>query len=154
MNEKENVELARKGYQEFIDGDINSILNRNTEDTEWIFPGPSEIVPMAGSYHGSMQVGQFFSKLAETLEFTSFEPREFIPFGDRVLVIGHDTGKVRATGTSFEEDWIHMCTYRNGKLARWQAFVDTGDLVADLSRAKAHKANYQELQNPAESLLG
>jgi ketosteroid isomerase-like protein len=51
--------------------------------------------------------------------------------------VGHDTGKVRATGTAFEEDWIHICTYRDGKLARWQAFVDTGDLVADLNRAKA-----------------
>ena len=137
MNEKENIELARKGYQEFLDGDIDSILNRNTEDSEWTFPGPSDILPISGTYRSREEIAQFFSKLAETLEFTTFEPREFLPFGDRVLVIGHDTGKVKATGTTFEEDWIHVCTYRNGKLSRWQAFVDTGDLVADLSRAKA-----------------
>jgi ketosteroid isomerase-like protein len=137
MNEQENVNLARQGYQEFLDGDIESILNRNTDDSEWIFPGPPELLPMSGSFRGREQVARFFTRLSETLDFTSFEPREFLPFGDRVFVVGHDTGKVRATGTAFEEDWIHICTYRDGKLARWQAFVDTGDLVADLNRAKA-----------------
>jgi uncharacterized protein len=140
MNEQENIGLARQGYQEFLDGDIESILNRNTDDSEWIFPGPQDLLPISGTYRGREEVARFFTTLAETLEFETFEPREFVPFGDRVLVIGHDTGKVRATGTPFEEDWIHVCTYRDGKLSRWQAFVDTGDLVADLSRAKAQMA--------------
>jgi len=138
MNAEENVELARKGYQEFIDGDINSILDRNTEDTEWTFPGPAGIVPMSGTFRGREQVAQFFSRLLETLDFETFEPREFLPLGERVLVLGHDTGKVRATGTPFEESWAHICTYRNGKLSRWQAYNDTGDLVAALSKANAH----------------
>jgi ketosteroid isomerase-like protein len=136
MTEQENIDLARKGYQEFIEGDINSILNRNTEDSVWFFPGPTDLVPFSGTFQGRDQVAQFFSKLGETLAFDSFEPREFLPFGDRVIVIGHDSGKIRATGTAIEEDWVHICTYRDGKLARWQAFADTGDLVADLIRAK------------------
>lgn len=138
MHEQENVRLARQGYQEFIDGDIESILNRNTEDSLWIYPGPPDQVPYSGIFQGREQVARFFARLNETLDLTSFEARDFVPYGDRVIVIGHQAGKVRATGTRFEEDWVHICTYRNGKVARWQAFIDTGSLLADLRLAKAH----------------
>jgi uncharacterized protein len=137
MNEQENIQLARDGYREFNEGDINSILNRNTEDTEWVFPGPPDLLPIAGTFRGRDQVARFFTLLGETLEFDSFEAREFVPYGDRVIVIGHDTGKVRATGKTFVEDWVHICTYRDGKLARWQAFADTAQMVADYTPAQA-----------------
>ena len=134
---EENTQIAREAYRLFGQGDIDGILDLYTEDVEFVFPGPGEFVPLSGTYRGKEQVRQFFGKVYELLEFTSFEPREFVSNGDKVIVIGHDTGKVRMTDKSFEEDWVHISTFRNGKVARWQAFVDTARLVNDFKPEKA-----------------
>ena len=43
MNEQENVALVRKLYDAFARGDIDTILNHMTDDTEWSNPGPATV---------------------------------------------------------------------------------------------------------------
>lgn len=137
MNEQENVQNARKAYQLFSQGDIDGILNLYAEEVVFVFPGPADLVPIAGTFRGKEQVRKFFGLLHDNLEFTSFEPREFVAQGDLVIILGHDTGKVRKTGKSFDEDWVHVVRYRDGQLIHFQAFIDTAQMVADFSPAKA-----------------
>jgi hypothetical protein len=49
--------------------------------------------------------------------------------GDRVLVIGVATGKVKATGRSFANDWVFAITVQDGKLVSIREYVDTQALV-------------------------
>lgn len=137
MIEQENAQVARKAYQLFSQGDINGILDLYADEVEFVFPGPADLVPMAGTFRGKEQVRKFFGLVNENLEFTLFEPREFVPHGELVIVIGHDKGKVRKTGKDFEEDWVHIARYQNGKLIHWQAFIDTARVAADFTPAKA-----------------
>lgn len=137
MNEQENAQRARQAYQFFSQGNIDGILDLYADEVEFVFPGPADIVPMAGTFRGKDQVRKFFGLVNQNLEFTAFEPREFIPHGDLVIVLGHDRGKVRTTGKTFEEDWVHVATYRDGKLIHWQAFIDTARVAADFTPAKA-----------------
>jgi uncharacterized protein len=138
MNTEQNLENARKAYAFFLQGDIDGILDLYADDVEFVFPGPAEIIPMAGSFRGKEQVRNFFRLVNENLDFDSFEPRDFIPHRDLVIILGHDTGRVRRTGKTFEEDWVHVATYcDDGKLIRWQAFVDTAKVVADFTPAQA-----------------
>jgi ketosteroid isomerase-like protein len=40
---------------------------------------------------------------------TSFpEPPEFVAQGDRVLVVGVATGKIKATNKPFKDDWVEL----------------------------------------------
>ena len=57
------------------------------------------------------------------------KPPEFVAQGDRVLVIGFATGKIKATNKSFKDDWVFDITVRNGKLANIKEYIDTQALA-------------------------
>ena len=61
---------------------------------------------------------------------TSFpEPPEFIAQGDRVLVVGFATGKIKATNKKWEDHWVFDITVRNGKLTNVREYIDTQALA-------------------------
>jgi uncharacterized protein len=123
MSVKENVQTAKDAYAAFGRGDIQGLLAFFAEDIEWIAPG--EGLPLAGTYRGLAAVAGFFQKISETLEISFFEPREFMAQGDRVLVVGFNRGRVKATNRTFEEHWVMALTVRNGKLTNVQEYLDT-----------------------------
>lgn len=57
------------------------------------------------------------------------EPPEFVAQGDRVLVIGVATGKIKATNKTFKDDWVFAITVRNGRLANIREYIDTQALA-------------------------
>ncbi|GLS44298.1 ketosteroid isomerase-like protein [Methylobacterium brachythecii] len=57
------------------------------------------------------------------------EAREFVAQGDRVLVVGFARGMIKATGRSFDDDWIFAITVRHGKLTNIQEYIDTQALA-------------------------
>jgi len=121
--EQENVQIVKNGYAAFSRGDIQGLLALFAEDIEWISPG--EGLPLAGTYRGRAEVAGFFQKLSGALEFSSFEPREFLAEGDRVLVVGSSRGKVKATNRTIGEQWVMAFTVRNGKVTNFQEYMDT-----------------------------
>jgi ketosteroid isomerase-like protein len=61
---------------------------------------------------------------------TSFpEPPEYVAQGDRVLVVGFATGKIKATNKTFEDDWVFAITVRDGKLVTIREYIDTQALA-------------------------
>jgi uncharacterized protein len=114
MSVQENVQIVKEAYAAFGRGDMQGLLALFAEDIEWISPG--EGLPLAGTYRGLTGVADFFQKISEMLEFSLFEPREFVAQGDRVLVVGFDRGRVKATNRTFEGHWGDGL-YRS----RWQS---------------------------------
>jgi ketosteroid isomerase-like protein len=49
--------------------------------------------------------------------------------GDRVLVIGVATGKIKATKKTFEDHWVFDITVRDGKLTNIREYIDTQALA-------------------------
>ena len=123
MSAQENVQIVKDGYAAFGRRDIQGLLALFAEDIEWISPG--EGLPLAGTYRGRAGAANFFQKLSETVEFSAFEPREFMAEGDRVLVVGWDSGRVKATNKSFEGHWVMAFTVRNGKVTNFREYTDT-----------------------------
>ena len=72
---------------------------------------------------------EFFSLLGETVEFQEFEPREFVTQGDSVVVVGYERNLIKPTGRTFEQEWAHAYTLREGKIAKHRAFEDTAAYV-------------------------
>ena len=60
---------------------------------------------------------------------TSTEPREYVAQGDRVLVVGVATGKIKATNKPFKDDWVFAITVRNGKVTKIREYIDTQALA-------------------------
>lgn len=131
-----NVAIVRKGYEAFGRGDIETLLSLLAESVEWTSPGPADL-PTAGARHGRQQVGEFFKVVNELFDFQRFEQKTFIAEGDRVVVLGESTLKVKATGKVLDDEWAHVFTLRAGQIVSFHEYIDTADVVAELRAAHA-----------------
>lgn len=125
---RQNVDVVQQTYEAFGRGDIPAVLNLLTDDVEWTFQAPS-VVPFAGTRHGREGVAEFFSLVGENLEFQQFEPRNFVAQGDIVVVLGYERNLIKPTGRTFEQEWVHVYTLRDGKIAKHRGFEDTAAYV-------------------------
>jgi ketosteroid isomerase-like protein len=132
MSEQTNVAVVQQAYEAFGRGDIPGVLELLTDDVEWTMQGPS-VIPFAGTFRGREGIAEFFTLLDETLEFEQFEPRKFVGQGDTVVVVGYERGLVKPTGRTFEHEWAHVYTLRDGKIATGLFLEDTAGLVDALS---------------------
>ena len=135
MSEQQNLEVVRRGYEAFGRGDIQALLDLLADDIEWVSPGPPEL-PTAGNRRGRQQVAQFFQAVDQIFEIQQFEPKAFVAQGDRVVVLGTDTARIKATGKMVTEDWAHAFTVQDGRIVRMQEFIDTSAVVAELKSAQ------------------
>ncbi len=129
MSEQTNVEVVQGTYEAVGRGDIPALLDLLTEDVEWTLQGPS-LIPFAGPCKGRDGVAEFFSQVGGSLEFLQFEPRDFVAQGDTVVVLGYERNLIKPTGRTFEQEWAHVYTLRDGKIAKARFFEDTAAYVA------------------------
>lgn len=133
MNEQANTKVMQQAYEAFSKGDIQAVFGFLAEDAEYIGVGPSGVIPWAGTYNGHEQIGQFFTRLGEALDFQAFSAQEFIAQGDKLAVVLHGRYKVRSNGKVFETNPQHIVTFRDGKVIRLIALDDTATIAAMLT---------------------
>src|SRR6202163_5083075 len=126
MNIQKIVQIVKDFFAAMGGSDRQALLALCAEDIEWIIPG--EDWPLAGTHRGHAGLEDLLQKASETVE-TSTEPSEYVAQGDRVLVIGVATGKIKATNKPFKDDWIFAITVRNGKVTNIREYVDTQALA-------------------------
>jgi hypothetical protein len=124
-----NVQVVEQLYTAFGGGDVAGILGVLSEDVDWLFVGRPEDVPFAGPRHGHQQMIEFFTIVGQTADVLAFGPSEIIAFDDKVLVLGHERVRVRATDKIFETDWAHLFTIEDGKIVRLREFYDTATIA-------------------------
>jgi ketosteroid isomerase-like protein len=83
----------------------------------------------AGTHRGHAGLAEVLQKASDEVEMTYPEPPEFVAQGDRVLVVGVATGKIKATNRAFKDNWLLAITVRNGKLTNIREYVDTQALA-------------------------
>ena len=93
-------------------------------------PGLSALCVGAGTFKGKEAVLAWFGGLASTLEFTTFEPREFIAQDDTVVSLVYAEATARNTGRTFVNHEAHVWTFRDGKLVRLRIYLDTAKTAA------------------------
>jgi uncharacterized protein len=136
MSEQQNTQIVKDAYAAFGRGDIQSLIKACADDVEWVLPGEG-LIPQSGTYRGHGGVGRFFEKLAQSLEFSSFEPRTFVAQGDTVVAQGYYRGKAKQTGKSFESEWAMAFTIRDGKVSKFREYTDTATIASAYAAAKA-----------------
>ena len=127
MNIENNVQTVKDFFAAMGRGDKQGLLALSAEDIEWIIPG--ENWPLAGTHRGHAGLADLLQKASEMLEISYPEPPEFVAQGDRVLVVGVATGKIKATNKPFEDHWVFDINFRNGKLTKIREYIDTQALA-------------------------
>jgi ketosteroid isomerase-like protein len=70
-------------------------------------------------------VARWFGSIAAADDIKAFEPRELIAAGDHVTVLGFERTVARARGKTFEAEWVHVFTVRDGRVVRFWGMYDT-----------------------------
>jgi uncharacterized protein len=127
MSTEENVQNVKDFFAAIGRSDRQAVLALSAEDIEWIIPG--EDWPLAGTHRGHAGLADVLQKASEKVETSFPGPPEFVAQGDRVLVIGFATGKIKATNKTFEDHWVFAITVRNGKVTKIREYIDTQALA-------------------------
>jgi hypothetical protein len=130
VSAEENTRLVQSAYEAFGRGDMAALAELMADDIEWVDPGDPDDDPNAGTFKGKEAVLGWFGGLASTVDYTTFEPREFIAQNDKVVSLVYSEATVRETGRAFVNPEAHVWTIRDGKLARFQSYHDTAAAAA------------------------
>ncbi|KZS81614.1 nuclear transport factor 2 family protein [Mycobacterium persicum] len=115
MSEQDqNIEVVKRGYQAFADGDVETLMSLFDDNIEWVQPGESAI---SGRYHGKGELGEYLRRLGE--KSPTVTPHRFIADGDTVVVFSDAT-----VGGETSQD-VEVYTLRDGKSVRVQVYGDT-----------------------------
>jgi ketosteroid isomerase-like protein len=127
MSIEKNVQTVKNFFEALGRRDKQASLALSSDDIAWIVPG--EDWPLAGTHRGHAGLQNLLQTANETVETSYPEPPEFTAQGDRVLVAGVATGKIKATNRTFEDHWVFAITVRDGKLTKIREYIDTQALA-------------------------
>jgi ketosteroid isomerase-like protein len=127
MTTQENIQIVKSFFAAMGGYNKQDLLALAAKDIEWIIPGQDW--PLAGTHRGHAALADVLRKASEEVETNYPQPPEFVAQGDRVLVIGVATGKIKATNKPFKDDWVFDVTVRDGKVAHIREYIDTQALA-------------------------
>ena len=123
MDAEKDLLLVKKIYTDFTRGDAQAILGVLYDNIDWFVSGSKEI-PYSGQYKGHEEVLNFFQSLGNSIEVVEFEPKQFVQGGGKVIVFGREKMRVKKTGRTFEDEWIHTWDIREGKVIAFREYFD------------------------------
>jgi ketosteroid isomerase-like protein len=129
----DNVELVRRGYEAYARRDVAAVMALLDPEIEVV---QTELLPWGGVHRGLAGAQTFFRLLAEHTDAMP-EPAAYIPAGSDVAVVGRLRGTARASGKSIDLDIVHVWTVREGRLARFAAYIDTPAMLEALGEESA-----------------
>ncbi len=124
-----NISLVKEIYGAFGRGDVKAILETLTPDVSFGMVGREQDVPMAGIRRGKEGAAEFFRLLNDTQQITRFEPQKFAAADDMVFAWGVSDWTMRRNGVPGTNEWLHVFTIIEGKVAAWRGHQDTALLA-------------------------
>jgi ketosteroid isomerase-like protein len=119
-----NVEVVLSIYDRVARGETPRELFH--EDVEWSMPHP------CGEAHGLEEVGTFWRDYEATWTERVLDVEDVRPIDDeRVLVFFRERAVGRASGIEPDASPAAIWTIRDGKVARFQAWIDRTDALRD-----------------------
>ena len=131
---EQNKAIVQQAYNNFKTGDIEGLLNLMSDDISWTLP-EMEGVPFAGKRTGRASVAEFFDSVGSSQDVLSFEPRELIAEGDKVIALGSYSWRVKANGREFGCDFAHVWTIQDGKAVVFQEYMHSAVAVSAYQKA-------------------
>ena len=125
-----NIATVQSLYAAFGRGDVDTIVSGCLPDVSWASGGRKEDYPPFGARKGTDAVRDFFRSVAEVQDFNEFSPREFYADRDKVFVLGRYEMTVRKSRQKVASEWVHVFTFRAGRVSEFREFTDTAAFAA------------------------
>ena len=128
------TETVSEMYASFARGDLPAVLGLLDPEVSWVTPAT---LPWSrGRYSGRDEVAEYFKSFAEALDEAAVEPHELLECGERVVALGEERARVRASGERFAAPFAHVIRVREGRVVEFRGHVDTAAIVAAFARAE------------------
>ncbi len=121
---EENLGIVRTLYAAFGAGNIPAMLELLADGVEWGEP-ENPFNPAGGTHRGHKGFLEWIEIGRNAEEILTLEPRRMITDAETVGVVGFMKCRARSTGRTYESDFVHVITIKDGKVARFQEFFDT-----------------------------
>jgi uncharacterized protein len=119
-----HVQVVKDLYVAFARRDMAAILAVLSPDVEWGEP-ENPYNPAGGLRHGHAGFLEWARIGSQAEDVLALEPQQFLVSDDAVAVVGHTKCLARSTGRTYETDFVHLVTFKDGKVVRFQEFFDT-----------------------------
>jgi ketosteroid isomerase-like protein len=119
---RENVEVIRRGYEEFAAGRLEEYFER-VADPEFELD-MSNWGPAAYTYRGRDGFRRFLRALDRLWERFEIEPQRFVDVDNRVVVIIGVQARGRESGVEVTAQYANTWTFRQGKVVRAEWFQE------------------------------
>jgi uncharacterized protein len=125
----DNVSFLKSLYDAFGRGEIPTVLGAMSPEIKWYQAEGNPYMPTGEAWMGPDAVlNNLFMKLGTEWDGFTVHPRSFHNAGNSVIVEARYTGRYKATGKSMDAQVCHIWDVKNGKLTRFQQYVDTAKL--------------------------
>ncbi len=127
---QQNVDLIRGLYDAFAKGDVPAVLGGMDPGIEW---NEAESFPYAdrNPYIGPQAVLEgVFMRIMTDWEAFCVVTESVLDAGEVVVALGRYKGKHRTTGKDLDAQHAHIWWLRDGKVTRFQQYVDTAQALA------------------------
>ena len=121
----DSVATVRSIYEAFARGDVQTVLGLMSEKVEW---NEAEHFTYwtGGPFIGPQAVLQgVFARIGQDFDGFTVDVGRVVGCGDTVLSEGRYRGTVKATGKRLDVQVAHVWDVRDGKIVRFQQYVDT-----------------------------
>lgn len=124
-----NVEFMRGLYEAFGRGDVPTVLGAMDPQIKWHEAEGHPYMPSGEAFIGPEAVlNNVFMKLGGDFDAFAVHPKTFHDAGKVVVVEGRYSGKSKKTGRDLDAQVCHVWTLKDGKVAKFQQYVDTAHL--------------------------
>jgi uncharacterized protein len=132
---EDNVTLMRRVWGPFERGesdDFGPFFDLLADDVMFKLP--------VGELRGKAALIDYFANASTALEFNPFEkPLEYYGDGDRVVILGDETFRVKESGAAHRAEWAWVIDVHDGRITRIAAIQDLSG-IADTIRAAVAKS--------------
>jgi ketosteroid isomerase-like protein len=125
----DNVRLLKDLYDAFGRGDVPAVLGAMSPEIHWYQAEGNPYRPSGEAWVGPETVlNSLFIRLATEWDAFTVHPKTFYGAGDSVVVELRYTGTYQATGKSMDAQVCHVWDVKDGKLTRFQQYIDTAQM--------------------------
>lgn len=130
----ENIGIIKSFYRAISNG--NPIHARSVLDPqiEWVEPSPEKL-PFGGWHRGADAVfKEVIDIIHDNIREFQVKTKQFFAVGEKVVVLGHCTGRGRVTDIKLDAPTVHIWTLADGRAVRFEALHDVLEWQVALGR--------------------
>lgn len=118
---RENLEVVEAAFDAYYRGDVEALVD--LADPGLVISQPAE-APETQTFHGPRGLIEAIDAWAGEWDDLRTQRLRTHAAGDHVVTTVHQRGRGKASGAEVEGTFTFVFTVKEGKLVRWQMFVD------------------------------